>query len=128
MCIQCPKTGFSAEIEFKLKPLLGGVDASNAIEGKIKFAKDTLAVMRGKWDSEIMLEERKSIDAEPVVTVLWSPSQDVIENRLKRYVVPIDHQREFESERYFCSLFSYLIRIEFRDKEGVIFNCSPILK
>ena len=106
VCIQCAKTGYSAEIEFKLKPLLGGVDASNIIEGKIKFAKETLAVLRGKWDSDIVLQERKwsggvggSGELELVESILWSPSQDIIESRLKRYVVPIDEQLEFESEK-----------------------------
>lgn len=99
VCIQCAKTGYSAEIEFKLKPLLGGVDASNLIEGKIRFAKETLAVLRGKWDGEIVLQERRSGELDVVESVMWSPSQDVIENRLKRYVVPVDEQQEYESER-----------------------------
>jgi hypothetical protein len=100
--IECAKTGYSAEIDFKLKPLLGGIEASNLIDGKIKFAKETMAVINGKWDGEILLNEKKvylNTNQSSEQIVLWKPTKDIIESRLKRYVVPIENQMEFESEK-----------------------------
>lgn len=94
--IECAKTGYSAEIEFKLKPLLGGIEASNLIEGKIKFAKETVGVLNGKWDGEIVLQEKRG---ELKQSVFWKPDSQIIDSRLKRYIVPIDDQMEFESEK-----------------------------
>jgi hypothetical protein len=96
--IQCPKTGYSAEIEFKLKPLLGGLEASNLIDGKIKFAKETIAAINGKWDGEIFINEKRNNEPSKQ-TVLWNPTKSVIESRLKRFIVPLDQQYEFESEK-----------------------------
>ena len=98
--IECAKTGYSTEIEFKLKPLLGGIEASNLIEGKIKFAKETIAVLHGKWDGEIAIQEKRG---EPHnETVLWCPTKQLIESRLNRFVVPFEDQSELESERLWC--------------------------
>lgn len=93
--IECIKTGYSAEIEFKLKPLLGGTEASNLIDGKIKFAKETISTISGKWDGEIMLTEKRT---EQKQFLLWNPMKPIIESRLKRYIVPLDRQKDFESE------------------------------
>jgi hypothetical protein len=84
--------------------LLGGIDASNLIEGKIKFAKETLALLHGKWDNEIILEEKRLLDSQtgtttPTESVFWAPSQEMIENRLQRFVVPLEDQLDFESEK-----------------------------
>jgi hypothetical protein len=94
--IECAKTGYSAEIEFKLKPLLGGTEASNIIDGKIKFAKETIAQLHGKWDGEIILQEKSSPLAH---ATLWHANAQVIETRLKRYTVPYEAQTDFESEK-----------------------------
>ena len=120
--IECAHTGYSADIEFKLKPLLGGVEASNLIEGKIRHGKETCATLTGKWDGEIWLNEKRAISTASAsasappssssstsdtsnapktqqATLLWCPSKQVIDIRLKRYVVPVDEQSEFESVR-----------------------------
>ncbi len=119
--IECARTGYSADIEFKLKPLLGGVEASNLVEGKIRHGKETHATLTGKWDGEIWLHDKRTIITSAAVTapvaateanahqhhhqqktqhtLLWSPSKQVIESRLKRYVVPVAEQMEFESVR-----------------------------
>ncbi|RNA15501.1 oxysterol-binding -related 8 isoform X4 [Brachionus plicatilis] len=98
--INCPKTGYSTDIEFKLKPLLGGIEASNLIEGKIKFAKETVAVVHGKWDGEIILQEKR----ENKETILWKPDAKIIESRLKRFIVSLDDQEEFESEKLWAKV------------------------
>lgn len=95
--IECVKTGYLSEIEFKLKPwILGGNEASNMIDGKIKFAKETIAVVSGKWDGEILINEKQN-EQRPI-SQLWNPTKEVIESRLKRYIVPLENQNEFESE------------------------------
>lgn len=98
--IECAKTGYSTEIEFKLKPLLGGIEASNLIEGKIKFAKETVAVLHGRWDDEIILVEKR----ENKEMVLWKPDAKIIASRLKRFIVSIEDQEEFESEKLWANV------------------------
>ena len=51
--IECDKTRYRAELEFKLKPFFGGAEASNAVVGKIKLGTKTIASLEGKWDGEI---------------------------------------------------------------------------
>ena len=58
--IECEKTGYRAELEFKLKPWLGSGEASNRVTGKIKLGSETLATLDGKWDQEITLKEKNS--------------------------------------------------------------------
>jgi hypothetical protein len=105
--IECAKTGYSADIEFKLKPLLSSNEASNHVEGKIRFAdKEVLGVLTGKWDGEMVLHEKLSGER----VQLWNPTKEVIERRLKRFVVPVDKQSEFESERLWLKV-SEAIRV-----------------
>ena len=61
-----------------------------------------MAVINGKWDVELLLNEKKvnlntNQTNDPIV--LWKPTKDIIESRLKRFVVPIENQMEFESEK-----------------------------
>lgn len=56
MTITCDRTSYTCELEFKLKPFIGGV--MNGVVGKIKLGKETLADIDGFWDGEITLTER----------------------------------------------------------------------
>uniref|UniRef100_A0A674E8L6 Oxysterol-binding protein n=1 Tax=Salmo trutta TaxID=8032 RepID=A0A674E8L6_SALTR len=47
--IACEKTGYSAQLEFKLKPFLGNNDSVNQVSGKIKLGKEVLATLEGHW-------------------------------------------------------------------------------
>ncbi|XP_043943182.1 oxysterol-binding protein-related protein 8-like [Protopterus annectens] len=47
--ITCEKSGYSAKLEFKLKPLLGG--SLNQVVGKIKMKKEDLSTVEGHWAS-----------------------------------------------------------------------------
>lgn len=58
--ITCDRTSYAAEIEFKLKPFLSGSDSMNALSGKIKLGKETLADLNGHWDSTIFINDRQS--------------------------------------------------------------------
>ncbi|CAF3002584.1 unnamed protein product [Rotaria socialis] len=93
--IVCEKTRYSADIEFKLKPFIGGQELTNHIEGKIRLEKDVLYTFSGHWDDEIILVDK----ATNARSLFWKVSQPVVNSRLKRYVVPIEQQRDNESEK-----------------------------
>ncbi|XP_075894242.1 oxysterol-binding protein-related protein 5 isoform X2 [Nelusetta ayraudi] len=93
--IECEKTKCSSELEFKLKPFLGGACSVNQISGKICVGEEVVATIDGHWDSEVFIQEKRSGQQE----TLWNPSPDIRSSRLKRQVVQIDQQGEFESER-----------------------------
>ena len=74
---------------------MGGIEASNIIDGKIKFAKETIAVLNGKWDGEIYLQDKRLNEQ----ILFWCPNKKIIDQRLKRFIVPIDEQKDYESEK-----------------------------
>ncbi|CAF5196394.1 unnamed protein product, partial [Rotaria magnacalcarata] len=93
--IVCEKTRYSADIEFKLKPFIGGQELTNHIEGKIRLEKDVLYTFSGHWDDEIILVDK----ATNARSLFWKVSQPIVNSRLKRYVVPIEQQQDNESEK-----------------------------
>ncbi|KPP57612.1 hypothetical protein Z043_124644 [Scleropages formosus] len=93
--IVCEKTGYSAQLEFKLKPFLGSNDSVNQISGKIKLGKEVLATLEGHWDSEIFVNDKKT----GVVDMFWNPTPELRQSRLTRCTVPPEEQGDFESER-----------------------------
>ncbi|XP_051974083.1 oxysterol-binding protein-related protein 8-like isoform X3 [Xyrauchen texanus] len=93
--IACEKTGYSAQLEFKLKPFLGSSDNVNQINGKIKLGKEVLATLEGHWDSEIFINDKKTGEVE----MFWNPTPELRQSRLTRCTVPPEEQGEFESER-----------------------------
>uniref|UniRef100_A0A7N8Y4F1 Oxysterol-binding protein n=1 Tax=Mastacembelus armatus TaxID=205130 RepID=A0A7N8Y4F1_9TELE len=93
--IECEKTKCFTELEFKLKPFLGGSCSVNQISGKIFVEEELLATVDGHWDSEVFIHEKRTGQQE----TLWNPTRDIRSSRLKRQVVQIDQQGEFESER-----------------------------
>lgn len=58
--IECEKTGYHTEIEFKLKPFLGGAEHTNCICGRLKLGKETLATIDGYWDGIITIKDRRT--------------------------------------------------------------------
>ncbi|KAJ8249091.1 hypothetical protein GJAV_G00231080 [Gymnothorax javanicus] len=108
--IDCEKTKYVAELEFKLKPFLGSSSSVNQISGKIRVGEDVLATVDGHWDGEVFLHEKKTGHQE----VLWNPSPEVRKQRLKRQVVQLDQQGQFESERLWTHVTS---AIASRDQE-----------
>ncbi|XP_077330275.1 oxysterol-binding protein-related protein 8 isoform X1 [Lithobates pipiens] len=93
--ITCEKTGYSAILEFKLKPFLGSEDSVNQISGKIKLGKEVLATLEGHWDSEVFINDKKTELSE----TFWNPTTEIKQRRLTRCTVHYDEQGEFESER-----------------------------
>merc|ERR1712106_358053 len=92
--IDCEKTGYNCEIDFKLKPFLSGGDANNLLSGKLKLGKDTMATLEGHWDGKITLVDKRTGEEE----VLWNPTPEVKAQRMVRYTVPVENQGETESE------------------------------
>ncbi|XP_020659937.2 oxysterol-binding protein-related protein 8 isoform X1 [Pogona vitticeps] len=93
--ITCEKTGYSAALEFKLKPFLGNNENVNQIVGKIKLGKEVLATLEGHWDSEVIIRDKKT-DA---VETFWNPVPEIRQHRLRRYTVKFEEQGDFESEK-----------------------------
>ena len=95
--IVCEKTGYSTHLEFKLKPFLSGNEYYNLLGGKIKLGKETIASIHGHWDAVIkVIDERTEQE-----TTLWDAldAYETRSSRLARFVVPLDHQDEGESEK-----------------------------
>lgn len=103
--IECEKTKYVAELEFKLKPFLGGSSSVNVISGKIRQGDELLATVDGHWDGEVFLQEKKSGQQEH----LWNPTPEVRSTRLKRQVVQLDQQGQFESERLWQHVTSAIV-------------------
>ncbi|XP_053741690.1 oxysterol-binding protein-related protein 5 isoform X1 [Synchiropus splendidus] len=103
--IECEKTKCFAELEFKLKPLLGGSCSVNQISGKIFVAEELAATIDGHWDSEVFIQEKRT----GLQDTLWNPSAEVRSARLKRQVVQLEQQGEFESERLWQRVTSAIL-------------------
>ncbi|XP_062318696.1 oxysterol-binding protein-related protein 5 isoform X2 [Osmerus eperlanus] len=103
--IECEQTRYAAELEFKLKPFLGGASSTNQISGKIHMGEELLATVDGHWDGEVFLQDRRSGQQE----MLWNPTPEVRRTRLKRQVVQVDQQGPFESERLWQHVTSAIV-------------------
>ncbi|RZC36626.1 oxysterol-binding protein-related protein 8, partial [Asbolus verrucosus] len=104
--IDCEKTGYFTEIEFKLKPFLGGIEQTNCISGRLKLGKETLASIDGYWDGTIYIKDKRTGEQQ----VFWSPTPSIRKHRLTRYTVSVDHQEEFESERLWQHVSAAILR------------------
>lgn len=103
--IECEKTKCFAELEFKLKPFLGGAGSVNQISGKIHVGEELAATVDGHWDNEVFIHEKRSGQQE----TLWNPSPDIRSRRLKRQVVQMDQQGPFESENLWQHVTSAIL-------------------
>lgn len=104
--IECEKTGYRTEIEFKLKPFLGGAEQTNMISGQLKLGKETLATLDGYWDSSVYIKDRRTGEEQ----LLWKPTPEIKAKRLKRYTVPVEHQGECESENLWQHVTAAILR------------------
>jgi hypothetical protein len=111
--IQCEKTGYRTDLEFKLKPFWRSSDHLNVLSGKIKMGKETILTFDGHWDGEVWLSDKKASVSKP--ELLWNPDQSVRASRLKRNVVDPNSQLEFESERLWQKV---TVAISNDDQEG----------
>ena len=93
--INCEKTGYHAELDFKLKPFLGGAEQMNQVVGAIRLGKETLASVSGYWDGQIVITDKRAGQE----AVFFNPTPEVRKKRLKKYTVPLEHQGPWESEK-----------------------------
>lgn len=93
--IECENTGYKTELEFKLKPFLGGNEYTNIVSGKLKLGKQTLATIHGHWDSSITIKDSRTNEE----SVLFAATPEMKQKRLKRYTVQLEAQAPNESER-----------------------------
>jgi hypothetical protein len=42
------------------QPFLGGAEQTNAISGRLKLGKETLATIEGYWDGSIFIKDRRT--------------------------------------------------------------------
>ncbi|CAG9759547.1 unnamed protein product [Ceutorhynchus assimilis] len=104
--INCEKTGYYTEIEFKLKSFLGGSEQTNCISGRLKLGKETLATLEGYWDGTIHIKDKRTGE----VQVLFSSTPTIRKQRLIRHTVHLDNQAENESEKLWLHVSSAIIR------------------
>lgn len=132
--IECEKTGYSTELEFKLKPFLGGSEQINCITGRLRLGKETLATLEGYWDGIIYIKDRRTGEQQ----VFWNPSTTVRKSRLQRFTVAVDQQDDFESERLWQHVSAAILRDDMNaateektsleEAQRGIFSSVPIFK
>lgn len=93
--IECENTGYRTELEFKLKPFLGGSEYTNLVTGRLKLGKETLATINGHWDGDIKIKDSRTNDEQ----IFFTANNEIRMKRLKRFTVPIEAQGNIESER-----------------------------
>ncbi|CAH2065193.1 unnamed protein product, partial [Iphiclides podalirius] len=92
--IICQDTGYQADVEFKLRSFLGGADQTNAISGRIKKGKDTIATVEGYWDGRIDIKDKRTGEESNLLDVAVLKDQ-----RMQRFLMKLENQEEFESQR-----------------------------
>ncbi|XP_061381761.1 oxysterol-binding protein-related protein 8 isoform X2 [Danaus plexippus] len=90
----CQETGYQADVEFKLRSFLGGADQTNAISGRIKKGKETVASLDGYWDGRIDIKDKRSGEESNLLDVAV-----LKDHRLPRYLVKLERQGVWESQR-----------------------------
>ncbi|VDN03421.1 unnamed protein product [Thelazia callipaeda] len=99
--IECNRTNYVCELNFKLKPFIGGM--VNSIFGDIRYGKESVAHIEGTWDGEIFIVEKD------VKTLLWAPTPAEIAKRLKRYEIPLTEQSKWESKKLWSKVTDAII-------------------
>ncbi|PAV78644.1 hypothetical protein WR25_12815 [Diploscapter pachys] len=107
--IECEKTGYSATLEFLLKPMLGG--SMNKVKGSIRLGSQELSEINGHWDEQVTIKQIK----EGTKTDLWKVTPELIRTRLPRYEINYDDLNSFESRKLWMEV-SKAIQNEDQDK------------
>ncbi|XP_026747918.1 oxysterol-binding protein-related protein 8 isoform X3 [Trichoplusia ni] len=92
--VMCSETGYQADVEFKLRSFLGSSDQTNAITGRIKRGKDTMAVIDGYWDGKIDIKDKKTGEESNLLDV-----STLKEHRLPRFLMDVEKQYDYESQK-----------------------------
>lgn len=141
VCLKCEKTGYRADLEFKLKvlpsyvinklifvlllipvllqPMIGGADFMNYVTGKLRLGKETLAIISGYWDDCITIEDKRTGEKQ----TLWNPTSEVRAARLKRWTVAVEEQLEYESDKLWSKVAAAI-----RQENQVSIDFSNLIK
>ncbi|KAI5632018.1 oxysterol-binding protein domain-containing protein [Phthorimaea operculella] len=92
--IICEKTGYHADVEFKLRSFLGSAEQTNSVSGRIKYGGETVAVLDGYWDGRITLKDKKTGEEAILMDVPLLKEQ-----RMPRYLVKLENQHDYESQK-----------------------------
>ncbi|KAJ2942462.1 hypothetical protein O0L34_g16067 [Tuta absoluta] len=92
--IICEKTGYHAEVEFKLRSFLGSAEQTNSVSGRIKYGGETVGALEGYWDGRIVLKDKRTGDESILMDV-----PILKEQRMPRYLVKLENQHEYESQK-----------------------------
>ena len=92
--IECKATGLRAEINFRLKPKLGGT--YNTVDGTLFEHDKPIFKLGGRWDRGIQLTPASSEAAKP--EPLIEINEALLRRRLKRKTVPFAEQRPYTEE------------------------------
>lgn len=104
--IDCENTGYKTELEFKLKPFLGGSEYTNLVTGKLRLGKQTMATINGHWDGSISMKDSRTGEE----SVLFAATHDIRQKRLKRYTVALEAQAPNESDRLWTHVIAAIRR------------------
>lgn len=104
--IDCENTGYKTELEFKLKPFLGGSEYTNLVTGKLKLGKQTMATINGHWDGSISIKDSRTSEE----SVLFAATHDMRQKRLKRFCVALEAQAANESDRLWTHVIAAIRR------------------
>ncbi|CAG5116373.1 unnamed protein product, partial [Candidula unifasciata] len=103
--LDCPKTGYHCDLDFKLKPFFGNGESANRITGRICMGSEVLCTFEGHWDQQIYIKELTNREK----VLFWDPSLETRSKRLLRYTVPLELQNDNESERLWAKVSEAVI-------------------
>jgi hypothetical protein len=102
--ISCKKTGMTAEIEFKSKPMFGG--EYNVVTGKIKKKGHTAYTLSGKWNSVIKIKRRKVLGSSKDEEEFFNARTCKI---IPKNVPPLEAQLPNESRKLWVNLTAAIL-------------------
>jgi len=107
--ISCPKTGYSAQIEFHTKPFYGGKKDQITAEMYSPNDKKSFCTVKGEWNGVMAAKYAQSLTQ----TEIFVDTKNM--PIIKKQVRPIEKQTEFESRRLWRDVTMYLKQ---RDVDG----------
>ncbi|XP_067135377.1 oxysterol-binding protein-related protein 8-like [Centruroides vittatus] len=133
--IACDKTLYNTILNFKLKvhkysfkvlifkifKTLFGNSEYDEIHGTINSNSSIIAIIKGHWNDSILLEDNQTHKTQ----CFWNPTPDIRKKGLKQFVVPIEEQTEFESEKLWLPLTEAIFK---NDQQAADYQFAEIVK
>jgi len=91
---ECPQTGYTAEIEFKVKPTLWG--EYHCITGQIYDPdNNSIYTMSGKWTTGVYIKDERTGNSE----ILFSKEKYILNDQPTKILVDFEDMGDFESRK-----------------------------